>query len=155
MIRPARRSDHDGLLDLWEDLQANGQASDPRYRPTPNARREMAAYTRDTWFDLRPFPRVLIAEVDGTLAGFIHGFPRVALPVVDLAPTARIGDLHVHEAHRRRGIGRALVNAFVEQTANAGYPRIEVGTLTADARAVAFWRAMGFGDWQVSLVRGQ
>lgn len=153
MIRPARRSDHDDLLDLWEDLQANGQASDPRYRPTAHARREMAAFTREEWFVQRPFPRTLVYQSERGLAGFIQGFPRFALPVVALAPTARIGDLHVHPEHRRRGIGRALVDAFVEHATSAGFPRVEVGTLTKDARAVAFWRAMGFGDWQVTLVR--
>jgi GNAT superfamily N-acetyltransferase len=153
MIRPARRADHAALLDLWEDLQANGFAADPRYRPTPQARREMTAYTRDAWFDERPFPRVLVAEADGTLTGFVHGFPRIAVPVVDLSPTARIGDLHVHPDHRRRGIGRALVEAFAARALEAGFPRLEVGTLTADARAVAFWRAMGFDDWQVTLTR--
>lgn len=155
MIRPARRSDLEPLLDLWEALQNNGRAADPRYAPTLDARQHMRPYVLGSWFHTDPFPHALVWEEHGQLAGFLSAFPRVAVPVVDLAPTARIGDLYVADSHRRRGIGRALVDDLRRRTRAAGYPRLEVGTLSADARAQAFWRALGFADWQVLLARDE
>ena len=152
MIRPATPDDHEVLLDLWEDLNRNGSEADPRYRPTADARAQMKTYTANSWFEQVPFPRCLVADDDGVV-GFIHGFPRTAVPVIDLAPTVRIGDLYVAPSHRRSGVGRSLVQAMPSWAKAAGHPRAEVGTLTADARAVAFWRSMGFGDWQISLSR--
>ena len=81
------------------------------------------------------------------------GFPVSHSPVFSLPSTARIGDLYVAASHRRRHIGRELVDAFVAAARASGRPRIEVGTLTRDPRAVAFWRALGFEDWQVTLER--
>ncbi|MCA9572657.1 MAG: GNAT family N-acetyltransferase [Myxococcales bacterium] len=95
-----------------------------------------------------------LLEEDGRVVAFLSAHPRVALPVVDLPPSARIGDLYVADTHRRRGIGRALVEELVRVARHAGHPRVEVGTLVADARAVAFWRSVGFAEWQVTLARG-
>lgn len=152
MIRPARPGDLERLLDLWEALQDNGSRADVRYRPTDDARAHMRDYIRGSWFRQEPFPHTLVWE-DTEVVGFVSGFARIAVPVVDLTPSVRIGDLFVAPSHRRQGVARALVTAFLERAATAGFPRSEVGTLTADPRAVAFWRAMGFGDWQVLLSR--
>lgn len=152
MIRTVTPADHARLLDLWEQLMANGHAADARFAPTPDARAVMKDWSRSAWFDLQPFPRVLAWDEDG-LRAFVCGFPRAALPVVALDPTVRIGDLYVEASHRGRGIGRQLVQALLSRAADAGYTRAEVGTLTADERAVGFWTAVGFEPWQVHLSR--
>ncbi|MCB9669530.1 MAG: GNAT family N-acetyltransferase [Alphaproteobacteria bacterium] len=154
MIRPARPGDLEAILDLWEALQANGAEADPRYAPTPGARGVMRDYVAGSWFAREPFAHALVWEEDGRVVAFLSAHPRVALPVVDLPPSARIGDLYVADTHRRRGIGRALVEELVRVARHAGHPRVEVGTLVADARAVAFWRSVGFAEWQVTLARG-
>ena len=84
--------------------------------------------------------RFFVAEVSGELAGCasyqIH--PEIGEPE---AATVEIVSAVVAEQHRRRGVGRALVEAVVARTA-AFSPR-EVLVLTF---APGFFRALGFGE---------
>ncbi len=151
MIRAVHAGDLDTLLHLWEALHAEGARVEPAHRPRPDARRHMEPVAREQWVRHRPFPHAFLAEEEGQPVGFIWGFVASVLPVVERSPTARIADLYVVPGHRRRGLGRALVGHFVRSAAEAGFPRVEVGTFTRDRRALRFWEAMGFGPWQVLL----
>lgn len=150
--RPATVADIEGLWAAWCELTADGTAADGRYCRAPDAHRRMLPWIADMWLRHRPFPTCWVAG-DPAVVGYIAGFAHEPLGVIDLPPTARISDLWVAPPARRRGLGRQLVGAFTEAAAAAGYRSVEVGTLTQDHRAVAFWRAVGFGDWQVVLRR--
>ena len=152
IIRPAEKSELEALLDLWEALMANGEAAEPRFHVSSEARQHMRGWAQSTWFERHPFARVWVASTP-ELVGFVHGFPRSALPVLDVEPTVRIGDLFVRPSARGQGVGRALVEHLLGAATRAGFPRAEVGTLTADSRARAFWTTLGFGDLMVTLTR--
>ncbi len=153
-VRPARSADLDGLVSLWQALADRGSEADPRWRVHDDAAAAMRAYFKTHWFGrFLPFPAGFVAADGDALVGFVAGTPSVPPAVIDQPPTARIGDLFVLPSHRRQGLARRLVEAFCSAATAGGYPHIEVGTLTHDARAVAFWRAMGFGDWMVLLRR--
>ena len=153
-IRPAHPADLDRLLDLWLALMRNGQATDPRFHVASGARRAIEAWAAENWFRLDPFPRVIVAAEGDELCGFVHGFPVAMVPVLDVPATARVADLWVAPTMRRRGLGKTLVETFIANARKAGFPRLEVTTLSDDARARAFWWALGFADWQVTLLRG-
>jgi ribosomal protein S18 acetylase RimI-like enzyme len=152
-IRPMRPADHEAVLDLWERLMATGRAADPRYDYHDDARRIFRDWVRDEWSIARPFPRVLVASAGDRLVGYVQGGEVQVRPLFRGPRTASIGDLWVEEEWRRRGLGRALVEAFLAQARAAGIQRFEVGTLALDARAVGFWKTMGFTDWRVVLLR--
>lgn len=158
MIRALHAGDVPAALDLWDGLMANGLAYEPRWVRAPDARAVIEPWIR-SWTRTTPFPHCLVWDDGATtsvslgIKALISGFPSTALPVLDRPPVARISDLYVAPELRRQGVGRALVEAFVAGARAGGHPQIEVGTLTADTRAVAFWKAMGFGDWQVTLRR--
>ena len=61
-------------------------------------------------------------------------------------------DLDVHVSARRNGVGTRLLAAARSHAESAGIERIEVGWLSADPQASAFWRAQGFSQY---LARGQ
>jgi GNAT superfamily N-acetyltransferase len=152
VIRPLLPADVEAVLDLWEALMDEGAAADPRYRRLPTARRVFAPYVRDVWTRDRPFPATWVAD-EGGLLGYVGILPQTPLPLLDRPPTALITDCYVRPAHRGKGLGRALVEGAVGAARVAGWPAVEVGTLTGDTRAVAFWTALGFGPWKVSLIR--
>lgn len=153
MIRAARRSDSGGLLEALMRLNETGTAADPRFRLRPDGRASLRAHLDEVWFGrFRPFPAAFVAEEDGALVGFVSGEPLPDHPLLDQPPSARIENLWVEPQARRRGLARALVAAFREAAAGAGLHRIEVQTLVRDARAVAFWRSVGFDDLRVLLV---
>jgi len=56
----------------------------------------------------------------------------------------------VDRKHRRGGIGRTAI-AWLKAHAWQGSPRIRVEVLTGNHVGIAFWRAMGFDDYCLTL----
>jgi ribosomal protein S18 acetylase RimI-like enzyme len=88
---------------------------------------------------------------DGSIAGMVAGEVVPEHPILAYPPSARIDNLWVAPAFRRAGLGRALVAAWRDGATKGGFTRHVVSTLARDARAVAFWRAVGFADLNVTL----
>jgi len=152
-LRPAVRADVDAILPLLIELADNGFRVDVRYRLRDHRRALLRAHVLESWFGrFMPFPPCWVAEEDGgAIVGMLSGEPLQVHPVLDQPPTATITDLWVVPGHRRRGIARQLVQTFRAAATKAGYPRVELSTLARDARALAFWHAMGFADLRVTL----
>ncbi len=152
MIRPALRSDLTWLVGALDRLNAAGTEADPRYVPRAGHTLLLRNHIDDVWFGrFHRFPPCLVAEHDGELVGLVAGGGQPPHPILDHAATASISDLWVEPAHRGRGQGRALVAAFRDAARAAGCTRLEVSTLARDARAIAFWHALGFSDLSVTL----
>ena len=133
-------------------LNAQGESVDPRYRMLEHRRALLRGYALDAWFGrFNPFPACWVAMREGEVVGMVSGEPLVVLPMFDQPPTARIDAIWVEPAHRRTGVARAMVARFREAATAGGYPRLQVTTLAKDARAIAFWRALGLDDLQVVL----
>jgi GNAT superfamily N-acetyltransferase len=60
--------------------------------------------------------------------------------------------LFVDRARRRRGAGRQIVERLVAEVFPRG-ARIKLDVLVHNDRGLAFWRAVGFTDHSVALVR--
>ena len=150
-IRPAVSSDADRLLELWWQLTIDGSAADARYEPRPDARSSARGFIHERWLAEGSTQTALVAEDDNRVVGFIVVRPAESHPVLNLPPTLLITDAVVEPSARRKGTGRSLVAAVRDLARRECFGSIEVGTLALDDRAVAFWRAMGFTDWRVTL----
>jgi N-acetylglutamate synthase-like GNAT family acetyltransferase len=86
--------------------------------------------------------RLLVAEVDEQVVGFagVH----VSLAVEYDKPAAKLSAIAVDEAHRRRGVGEALVEAAVQEARARGCGLIFLTTAERRADAHAFYEALGF-----------
>ncbi len=82
--------------------------------------------------------RVLLAEVDGTPAGWL----RWNL-FWDNTPFMNL--LYLLEGYRRMGLGRALVRRWEQAMARAGYTQVMTST-AADECAQHFYRHLGYRD---------
>jgi len=107
---------------------------------------QMAADVRERlalWADT-PEAEVLVAEVDGALAGFIGvcTTPHLALP----GRFARVAGLSVDAAFRRRGVGAALVGAAEELARSWGCDRVEITSSRSRPEAPRFYPALGYED---------
>lgn len=80
-------------------------------------------------------PLVLVAEVDGVVAGVLRGGRR------DRPQRAVLQSLFVDGGHHRSGIGRLLVERFEKAGRAGGALEIKVA---ATAYAVAFYQALGY-----------
>lgn len=95
--------------------------------------------------------RVIVAETDDTVVGYVGVMTRVAPeePDEDQRPYAYISDLVVLPAYRRCGIGRALLEQAEAVARGSGAPILRVGVLAKNATAARFYRSIGFTDYQV------
>lgn len=68
-------------------------------------------------------------------------------------PQAYIGELATSEAAEGAGVGKALVDACEGWAREQGYRFITLATGAANARALGFYRHLGYQDEDVKLVK--
>jgi len=89
---------------------------------------------------------VLVAEVDGAVVGFIHACDYQLLYV---PPMKNIMGIAVASVHRRRGIGRALLDAVERWARTDGALGVRLVSGAQRTEAHLFYRACGYcGDRQ-------
>ena len=88
--------------------------------------------------------RVVVADVDGDVAGLAH--LQVAPAIEHERPAAKLAALVVDEAHRDEGIGRALVDAIEAEARTRGCALLYLTTATRRADAHEFYRRVGLEE---------
>lgn len=85
---------------------------------------------------------LLVYEMDGAVVGFAH--------VLELDAVAHLEQLSVAPAHGRRGYGRHLLNAAVDEARYRGHRRITLRTYADVPWNAPFYRRCGFVEEQPS-----
>lgn len=150
-IRPAKAGDVDAVARLWEALVEHHRALDADLPPaTEHGAMRYARRLLDHLDD--PAARLLVALRSGEIVGYVLGV------VVDLAPemfaqepSGFLADIYVSAAHRRAGVGRALVEGLMDWFREKGLRYFEWHTAAHNAEGIGFWRAMGGRDVMVRM----
>jgi RimJ/RimL family protein N-acetyltransferase len=130
-VRPATAADEGPLAAL--DRATWSWLSSPLPRPG------------DDWtffHDQRPTSEVLVAEVDGAIAGYV----RVA-PATSLAATShvlQIRGITVYPSLRGQGVGRALVDAAIAEARRRGARRLTLRVFAPNEVARRLYESAGF-----------
>ncbi len=95
---------------------------------------------RAALFGPRPVASALLARVDGSVAGYAVYFTTFSTFVGQ--PGVFLDDLYVRPAFRRRGIGRALLEAVAKVCAELG-GRFEWTALRWNENALRLYRSLG------------
>ena len=130
--------------------------------------RELAEYERltqlctgstadlaDALFGPRPAAEVLLAEVDGGIAGFALFFHNFSTFL-----TRRglwLEDLYVRPAFRGHGVGSGLLRAVAAIAVDRRCGRFEWSVLDWNAPAIGFYERLGatvMPDWRIARVTG-
>jgi GNAT superfamily N-acetyltransferase len=104
----------------------------------------------------RPPFECLLAEEDGDVRGFALFFPTYSTWLGK--PGIWLEDLFVLEAHRRRGIGRALLTRVAQLAVERGCERLEWAVLDWNAPALGFYRKLGAAaleKWTMHRLTGE
>ena len=111
----------------------------------------MVASEADTGRELfgpRPSAEAMIAEVAGAPVGFSVFYS--VYSTFAGRPGLYLEDLYVRPAHRRSGVGRALITAFLDIAKSRRCPKVEWRVLRWNTPALEFYRSLGavvLDDW--------
>lgn len=144
VVRDAVPADAAALCEIWSDFTSE---LDRRYRSSSNVDDIRRAVLR---LAAEPCERLVVALVDDTLVGVVH-LRRSPLSPVSDEDAVHVGYLHVVSGHRRRGVGRSLLEAAVDW-AEEKDSRHVVASAAASARdSNRFLARLGMN--QVAVVR--
>ena len=144
-IREAGRRDVPAVAALWQEMMDYHSRFDARFRFAPTARRDVERHILET---LRSrSARVFVAEADGRVIGYILGEIHARRPIYPVGTYGFIADISVTESHRRSGVGRALVETMLAWFTREKATAVELFVADANPTSMAFWRAMGFGEY--------
>lgn len=141
-VREAARADLATIGRLWREMMDLHGALDSRFRVGNDAGRE---FERHVAACLRARSAlVLVAESDGAIVGYALGELHTRRPYHPDGEYGFISEICVAEAHRRAGIGRALVRRMTNWFAASGVTAVELLQAEANPVSAAFWHAVGF-----------
>ncbi|MCY7303995.1 MAG: GNAT family N-acetyltransferase [Thermoleophilia bacterium] len=136
-IRPAEPGDAQALVELGSAVgQEDGSwlLTTEQWRSIPDERRYLRAVRR------HPDAAVFVAAEDGRPLG------RLSLSR-DVHPASRhVADLGlmIAETHRRRGVGRALLDQAVTWAASTGVEKLELHVFPWNEPAIGLYESYGF-----------
>lgn len=141
MIRRATKLDEEIAGRLWYDLLQLQGRLDGRFAPSEDA---MKRWTNDfpAWLD-RLSRRIYVAEVDGTVRGFVTAEQWAPAPIFEDKPGVYVNELYVEEGYRRKGLGTELVKAVQEWAEEIGAHQMRAGVLVRNQEGGEFWKKLG------------
>ena len=146
-LRPGTESDLELIAGLIRALAEYERLSDDVTFDEDVLRRNL--------FGPRPYAETLIAEVDGTTAGFALYFHNFSTFIGK--PGIYLEDLFVKPEHRGTGIGRALLAGLAAIAVERDCGRLEWSVLNWNEPALGFYRRLGAqpnSEWTVYRLAG-
>lgn len=147
VIRAATRADVPAILAFIRELA--------EYEKLAHEAVADEAGLAEQLFGATPRAEVLIAEVDGTAAGFALFFHTFSTFLGK--PGLYLEDLFVRPAFRGRGLGKRLMLRLARIAVERGCGRFEWSVLDWNTPAIGFYRSLGatgMDDWTVQRVSG-
>ena len=137
VVRPAEPGDAAALVQLASAVGSEPEGwliSDATWRSVGDERRYLRAIRR------HPDAVVLVAELDGRIVG------RLSLSRDPHPASRHVADLGlmVDASARRRGVGRALLEAAVEWARGAGVLKLELHVFPYNEAAIRLYESCGF-----------
>ena len=126
-IRPARTADAEAVVRLIGELG---------YDVAP-----AAAAERLTRLLVKPDHRVLIAEADSHVVGWLHA---AVAEYIEAEPFVVIAGLVVQREYRSQGVGRALVAGAEDWARERGIPIVRLWSSASRERAHRFYERLGY-----------
>jgi GNAT superfamily N-acetyltransferase len=141
IIRPAKRNDIDGLLEVWKEHMDFHSERYPLFTRSAEGHIKFAEFLKKHWND--PDWAVFVAE-EGTIVGYCLATVMDYPPVFNVRKFGFIQDMAVTAAHRRRGIGTKLLERLEIWFKERGVRRIELQALIGNEVSQSFWRKRGY-----------
>jgi GNAT superfamily N-acetyltransferase len=123
----------------WEYLQWANARVDKEYGVRADIQSMLDQDLRELGKFLPPYGRLLLAECDGQVVG-LACMKRIREEI------GEIKRMYVRPEYRRRGIGRALLEALTAEARAIGYLRMRLDSTRFMAEAHSLYRSVGFQE---------
>jgi ribosomal protein S18 acetylase RimI-like enzyme len=142
-IRPAKLADLREIARLWRDLVGYHEALGGQdFRLAPGADREWRTFLRG---HIAKDDRIcLVADAGGRIVAFLLGSVKERPGVFMERAYGHISDIYVDAEHRRRGVGKALVDEALRWFETRRVGRVRLQTDVRNLLGLDFWRSLGF-----------
>jgi ribosomal protein S18 acetylase RimI-like enzyme len=152
-VRPARTDDERALGRLGALLVAEHHDFDPKrfLAPIPGIAERYGQFLVSRIG--RADTLVLVAEREGELVGYAFGNMEGSDYMALRGPAGVLQDLVVDPAHRRQGIGSALLDAALDGLKTLGAPRVVLFTAHKNEGAQAMFTRGGFRPTMIEMTR--
>ena len=150
-VRRARAEDLAAMLDLDRQLVRH----DRRFDPTIDPRWTESAAGRE-FFEARLSGRegaAWVAERGGEIVAYLAGAARAAEEFRAVGRMAELECMVVRAELRGGGVGARLVETILAWCREQEVRRVSVTACAANAGAIAFYRRLGFRDYDLVLER--
>ncbi len=151
-VRRAGRRDLEAATRLWLRLGEHHAALDPAFAQRGDEAAWEAALEIAGRLLADPDAALFVWEEEGLRGLCVVRVARAPVVAVE-HERAEISDLWVEPGTRRRGAGRALVEAALAWIRERGVPRVTVRVIRRNEEGQAFWRALGWADFLDVLER--
>jgi len=146
-LRPAERRDLPAIVQLIDELA--------QFEHLSHLCEVTADKLETHLFGPRPAAECLLGEIHGEPVAFALYFTNFSTFLGK--PGLYLEDLYVRPAHRRSGLGKALLVHLAELACERGYGRFEWTVLDWNEDAVRFYRKLGaevLPDWRICRLSG-
>lgn len=144
-IRPARFGDIEQLVELIELRRDEYEVIAPLFwKKAKNSAQASRRYYKFLLLFRRA--TILVADEDGTVAGFLIAMRARVPPVFDPGPTTFVDDFYVASPDRWDDVGSALFGRLREIASDRGWSQLIVVSGTADSPKNAFLKSVGLSE---------
>jgi len=142
VVRPAQLDDLHQITELWAGLASMHAPLDSTFSWTEDSLVRYREFAEERLTD--PLARLLVAEWDGSVVGFLLAVIASYPPVFTIGKYGSIYDVYVTEDCRGQGIGELLVEDVLSWFRGHGLTRAELRVHVANDVGRRFWDRMGF-----------
>ncbi len=154
IIRPALPSDLDALVGVWWQLSSEHAERDGFFwglHSEREVKEDYRAYKSSLLQDPDHFH--LVAERDGKIIGFIHGWVMKRPGIMRTDKTGRVDELVVEAAHRGKGAGRDLLETLETAFRGMGLECMDLMVDFDNEKALALYRSAGLYEREYHMIK--
>jgi phosphinothricin acetyltransferase len=141
-IRSATAGDVAGLLELWKAFMKDTQSLD---RPIPTHPKNVAHWQEFINKLIEQDSRqIQVAEQNGVLVGYLVCQKVVTTPLDMGYNWSYISDIYVTPTHRRKGLGKRLLQETIEYLESEGSEHIRLAVWHRNKVAIQLYEQLGF-----------
>ena len=141
-IRTATIEDIPQILPLWRQLSDMHSDIEPMFKIVENAEEKFAEYlnlilTKEQFF-------IFVATENAEVAGYVIITLSTTPEIFVLKRRMYIQDMIVSPKHRRKGVGKKLMDAVMAVAEDKPIEKMDMLVAVKNEKGNEFWKAMGF-----------